>query len=224
MTWPAICIHEFSPNHPPASCLCSVQKSHDQMWQAYPCLPPATPPESDLPPQGQSTQRVISCLAFRGSLRPLTWALLNFWHFLLLNPLVQSVWPLRKSTPTLIPPPPLSPFKILPQLVGFGGKEAKYLHSSPRYRSSSPFAFPPRPSLSSGIFLLGEHLERMKWFPSSQQPSIHTGTRLVGKCLIPHTSLGTSYAVYSAYSNKSRDPSPSTKWNRVILAGVLEPI
>lgn len=99
-----------------------------------------TPPESDLPPQGLSTQRVISWLAFLGSLLPLTWALLDFWHFLLLNPLVQSVWPLRKSTPTLIPPPPLSPFKIL---VGYGEKEAiKVFTFKPKVQKFKSICFP----------------------------------------------------------------------------------
>lgn len=88
--------------------------------------------------------------------------------------MVQSVWPLRKSTPTLIPPPPLSPFEILPQLIVYGGKEAiKVFTFKPKVQKFKSIGFPTQAFLSSGLLLLGEHLgkdEIVSLLPAALHP------------------------------------------------------
>lgn len=55
-----------------------------------------------MPPQGLSTYQVISCVAFLVSLLTLSLAFLNFWNFLLLNPLVKTGPLGRTHTPNPI--------------------------------------------------------------------------------------------------------------------------
>ena len=79
-------------------------KSINQQPQSLTCLHRTSPPN-----------KLIAHLAFLGSLLPLSWTLLYFWHFLLLNPLTQTARTPGRST--LLMPPPSSPSKILPQLI-----------------------------------------------------------------------------------------------------------
>ena len=79
-------------------------KSINQQPRSLTCLHRTSPPN-----------KLLAHLAFLGSLLPLSWTLLYFWHFLLLNPLTQASRTPGRST--LLVPPPSSPSKILPQLI-----------------------------------------------------------------------------------------------------------
>ena len=159
-------------------------KSINQQPRSLTCLHRTSPPN-----------KLLAHLAFLGSLLPLSWTLLYFWHFLLLNPLTQASRTPGRST--LLVPPPSSPSKILPQLIVHERIHpcvySQVSHTEVQMHSfqTPGWLFRSKPSLSSELFfpwgILGKGWNDC---PLNEWPFIHMISQFYWK--MPH-SLGLVY-------------------------------